>query len=748
MLSQTSMFVHPQFAMVALASAALPVLIHLINRRRYRRQPWAAMSFLLAAGRRTARRIRLEQWLLLLIRMVLIALFGLAVARPFLPALPLASLGRSRTHHILLVDNSCSMSARDRLSDERQAVQAATRFDRAIQACEELLSTLPTGDAVSLVTLASPARPAVGHAAYDRRTVRDRLKKLRVTQRSTDVAGGLSEALSILAKSEFAPQNRVVYIIGDTPASIWLVPDPPKGGGHPDAEHMPGGAAIELARRVANEAVLVFVHIGSNTSSNIAITDIRVSGGVAGAELPLQLSVDVGNFSDRTLGAAGTVRPTLQVSIDDRIVRSVPLEPIGASESHGISFSLAMSSPGSHVIKVAIDVAAHDVLPIDNTRLLAIDALEAMPVLLVDGHPAVTPLGGNAGYLSTALAPRTGAGETTMFSPRTVSDREFALEPLCDYRVIVLCNVPRLDAGDWGALENFVRDGGGLLVFGGDSVDAVNYNEHGYRDGAGVLPCRLGDLVGDPQAHDQFVRLAPGSFTHPALLGFSENADSGLFLARIHRFVAVEPTPVRAEVALRYTDGHPALVFQSFGKGLVALVTTSADMSWTNLPAKGDYVSLIVELVTYLAPSSAAHRTLVVGDMVNESLGAHEPSFPLRVTDPDGSVGKARLLLTSGAFSLEYGPIEQVGTYRVSIGPREVTYVGNIDGRESSLRSAGERNLRDALNCPFTYVGAADLHLIALTRKASSEFGPALLYAVLALLVLETWLAGRFGAYR
>ena len=120
-LLQTVPFVHPSIAGLALLAGLIPILVHLINRRRYVRVPWAAMSFLLAANRRSARRIRLEQSLLLLTRIAVVVLLGLAVARPFLPALPLWPSHSSRVHRVLLLDNSLSMNAR--------RADGATRFE-------------------------------------------------------------------------------------------------------------------------------------------------------------------------------------------------------------------------------------------------------------------------------------------------------------------------------------------------------------------------------------------------------------------------------------------------------------------------------------------------------------------------------------------------------------------------------------------------------------------------------------------
>ena len=74
-------FVNPILAWVGLGAVAIPVLIHLLLRRRRKPVPWAAMRFLLEAYRSQRQRILLEQWLLLLTRCLLVAVIALGVGR-------------------------------------------------------------------------------------------------------------------------------------------------------------------------------------------------------------------------------------------------------------------------------------------------------------------------------------------------------------------------------------------------------------------------------------------------------------------------------------------------------------------------------------------------------------------------------------------------------------------------------------------------------------------------------------------
>ncbi|MCH7527014.1 MAG: VWA domain-containing protein, partial [Planctomycetes bacterium] len=770
---------------MAVAFGALPILIHLMNRRRHPRVPWAAMRFLLAAHRRSARRIRLEQLGLLALRIAIVILFGWAVARPILSRTPLGMLGQTRAHHILLIDNSCSMAAENG--------DAESRFAEALRFAGELVSALPTGDAISVITLASPATPVVGHAAYDRRQIRDTLAEVQLTQRSTDTAGGLSAAIRVLEESEIPAGNHVVYIISDAPALDWTVASPLVGDETPGSpptrgdatsttpsptrgDAMPGGqtgvfesagrflipTSIGTARILADQAELIFVNVGSNDASNLAISDLRVRHGasvVAGDQLLVPVTLSVANHSDATVRGR-----TIQVALDGAIVRTLPIGTIDARARTEVTFSVMIDQPGPHMLSAAIDALEDDALRVDNQRWLAIEATSALPVLLVDGRPGSTPLSGQAGFLATALAPNAtpliprlprgdqgGLRSGQAFFCRTISHRDFAAEPLTDYAVVALCNVQRLSPTEWQRLTEFVGDGGGLLVFAGDLVQADNYNRYGHADGTGVLPARIDRVVGDLESPQIFVRFAPDSFIHPAMVDFADQTDSGLFRARVNRYLAVEPDETRANVVLRYIgattqgakEGPPAIVEQPFGRGRVCFVTTSPDMAWTNLPAKGDYVSLMVNLATHLHRRDQTTRNLLVGDLFEENLQPAEISAPLWITLPDGNAADARLNADSGRFSLQFGPVERAGAYAASAGPRIVSFAANIDPRESDLRIADAGALRKILNVEFRMVAAKEGASALTAEAASNEFAMPLLVLVLFFLFAESFFATR-----
>src|SRR5438552_17424994 len=96
-------FLNPGYLAAAAALVSAPIIIHLINRMRYKRLRWAAMEFLLKAQKRMRRRLIIEQLILLALRCLLVALVGLLVAR--FVGFAWANIGSKPALHLVLIDD-------------------------------------------------------------------------------------------------------------------------------------------------------------------------------------------------------------------------------------------------------------------------------------------------------------------------------------------------------------------------------------------------------------------------------------------------------------------------------------------------------------------------------------------------------------------------------------------------------------------------------------------------------------------
>ena len=821
---------HPSLAFAGLAAGLIPLIIHLINRRRHRRVPWAAMAFLLAAARRRARRVRLEQWLLFAIRVLAIVLIGLALSRPYVTASRFLGMGHSHSHRVILLDNSASMGASagaewgdrsltvtarsyaDRFltvtarSDADRSLTVAVRsdsarlgsvYDRAREVASTLIDSLPKTDEVSIVSLAEPASAVIDYPSFDRRRIRDALAKLPLTQRSTDVAGGLDHALDLLEKSSAAPENRYVYVISDVAGEAWS-PGSDEATGEGNKAWEPsrdrkgadrvqpsrdrkgadlgngrrnkptvgrgnvGGRLALAARRVAERAALVLVPVGEPGAANASISRLALESTVTAARVPVCFAADVVNY-----GATELRGGKLQIGVlaggahaTEHIDRRIALPTLGPGHVETVTFSMVFDSAGAHTLLAHLDLGAtrpdrepdrQDRLALDNDRRLSLEVIEALGVLVVDGAPGRTRLSGQAGYLLTALNPWGASQSDAIVSAKAISDLQLGGEVLSKWDVVVLCNVRRLDGVLWQRLRSYVEGGGGLLVFAGEAVDVDQYNRLGYAAGDGVLPGSLKPPEGELEGSDSVrsdLGFAAGELAHPVMTDFEGVAASGLFAARVDRRMPIEFDESTGEVVLRYTDKTPAVVIRRRGAGRSCFVTTTADMAWNNLPARGDYVSLMTNLIAYLAQPQPRDRNIEVGEPIVRRLTAEESSMPPDVRLPCGETQEAPVSVVDGEIELRYTATERVGLYTTFVGGAARTVAVNPPSAEGNLEPVDATALAKIIDAPFTEITDRQELVTHTGAPSTRELGSGLMIAVLILLLCETWLAMRQGHRR
>ena len=722
-------FVHPALAWIGLAAGMIPVLIHLLNRRRYRTIRWAAMPFLQSAIKRSARRLRLEHWLLLAARVALVVLLGMAVARPYVESFGILPLRATAVHRIVLLDNSLSMNA--------NTGEGVTRFEKAKECAQSLVASFRSQDPISLVTLAAPAQTIIAEGTVDHRFVRQRLERVNPTQRATDSAGALRETLKLLNRSAWPKNNRAVYLISDLGRGDW------------QSEHRgQPTSAVSAAQQVADAlsestAGLTVIPIGRTAYQNVAVTDLAVRSPLGGVDVPLRVECRIEN-----LGRSVADGLVLQVRRDGQLERRLELPMLEPNTAYDTDFPMVFSTPGTHLIEVKVSGTRNDLLGSDNTRYLSVEVRRTTPVLLVDGHPGSNRFRGEAGFLATALAPSVGRSTVAPLDPRVITEPELLGEPLLGYAMIALCNVERLSQLGWDRLQQFVARGGGLLVFLGDRVSVENYNRYGFADGQGLLPNGLAGIHTEVDTKESLLSFKLTDPAHSVVADFVDQTQSGLFSARVHQYYELTPVINQSDTVLRFTNDAPALVASSYGRGRVLLMTTSANLNWTNLPTRGDYVSLMLNATAFVLPTCGQHRNMLVGEFVREPIQPEQRDLPLRLTWADGPLITPSLVPEEDRLVVVYGPIEEATPLTLSIGSESFVFVANTDPAESDLTSVDKQTFLSGVDRPVHWIEGADDLASVQTTGGSTELGSATLLAVLVLLFVEMWLSLWFGSYR
>ena len=518
-------FVTPGLLVAGAVATSVPIIIHLIARRRFKRIRWAAIEFLVTAQRRNRRRIRLEEWILLALRCLAVLLIALMLARPFVSPLSLvAGLGGSRpTERIFVIDDSFSMDYRSEVVESRPRAgrrsaaplgPGETSFERAKLAVRRLVESIRTespDDTVTVLRTSSIRQPIESGIYLDETQTEEllmRITALTASQQSMDLAGVVEGVVEVLERGPDIG-GAVVYVISDFQRHNWIPSDPQASRSEPPATDAHGGIFAPLVQWAGENRGfrLVLVNVGDRNAANTAVTDLALEAGRLVAGSPATLRATIANYARQSKEDV-----ELQVAAGLRHQPSQRIRELPARQRTFVDLEVEFLRTGHSPVRVNLDP---DGLPIDNVRYFTAVVAPAIRILVVNGEPSADAYDDEVTFLTTALRP-----EGELFSGNEVvivDEAEFDGTNLTEFHLVVLANVYRISDPGVEELEAFVREGGGLVVFLGDQIDADLYNATLYRQGQGLLPARLLETVRAAGA----VHLVVADPLHPIMRGFS-----------------------------------------------------------------------------------------------------------------------------------------------------------------------------------------------------------------------------------
>jgi len=716
-------FLNPVY-LGALGLAAIPILIHLIRKRRVRIVQWAAWDFLLQSKRRNRRRLRLEQLLLLLLRMLIIALVVLAFTRPLIRTLSLPMVAAdAKVHALIVLDNSYSMGFR------RDGV---TEFERARRVADSLLSrVLKPGDSASVVLLSSRSEALMKEPTFDLSKARERVRGARVSDRDTDYGAGAAFCADLL-RSVKTP-TREVYWITDTQKSGF---------------RETGQARAQAAwRELASLGRITWIDVSGGARENVALESPGFSRELITPQAPVRIEAQVRNYS-----AAPRNNLLVNLNVDGRPSGSARIN-VPAKGTAKASFVYLFEKPGVHT--GTMQLSQPDGLERDNTAWFAAKVRERLKVLILDPQPGRDPAKDEAFYLATALSP-VGASEggSTAIQATVRPSANLTGLDLRTFDAVVITGVTDVAPADRRALEEYLSNGGGLLLFPGPASDSARLNAAlgGNVGGERLLPAKLGarHLLTEETA----VTLNPSSITHPALAVFRDTAEINLGSARFTLVYDLAPpaNDPATTVLCRFSGGQPALVERRFGQGKVILSAATAGTGGGNLPYKPAWVPLVHQLVAYLAAGPTAHHNIQLGETINARFDVKESGKPVRLTEPDGHTTLQKTTLGAEGVVFAFSGTREAGFYRLGMAGRENAdaFAVNLPAGESDLTTATTQQVLAAagpVHIQFARAGDDLLSVVRQSRRGTEVWRPLVITAMLLLFAegLLSWLWGRRG---
>lgn len=787
-------FLAPWF-LLGLAAVSIPLVLHLRRSRRSNRIVFSTTQFFDAQFMRSARRARIQDLLVMLLRMALLAALALALAQPLMRSGGLARLlalgGQSRTV-ALVIDDSASMTATG---------EAGVRLERAKAAALAAVDQLAAdrGDRATVVLAGARDRPRqlFDQPTADLGAVRQAIGAIE----PTDLAGDLDAAVAAAAAALYEAgggTGRRIYVFSDFQQTA-----------------MAGAAALQAPPTVGLLAVNVGDagkgepgepgEPGSTSAANLSVDAVQYDAARPMVGVPFTFRALLSNH------AGPTRELTARLVVDGRTVGERRIEAAGG-RSTIVRFTHRFAEAGWHGGHIAVDppeAGSADLIEADNRRHFAVHVDDRMQLAAVNGAPSriarddelfffrmaltvgpdlLSPVGtgpdaGVFGVVGAGDGAGAVAGAEADAAPPVAIDTfrpdAVATAPLDPFGLIVLANVPRLSEPALAALERRVDAGASLLISLGDRVDATDYNrwlgEH--RLHGGLLPGRLGavatagpgagprgaadDQPGPPTDADGVdggnpdAAMAIGTVdtTHPVLAGFDGGPMGSLAPVRLDRWFVVEP--IDASVLMTTASGQPLLLEKRFGRGRVMLWATSIDRDWTNFPLQPTFVPLAYRMVGYLSQAGAGPSHFTRTGRVVLLPRSLTQDGGLAITTPDGSIAYGEPTITGAA--VRFGHTERAGLYAVRASTASADarpaylFAANIPAAESDPRAYNARQIIAAAGDqrPVAVVDRPE-QLAAAGELAGQGYGlwDALLVMALLVGLFEPWVANRFSRRR
>lgn len=590
-------FLNPALFWPGMALLVAPIIIHLINRMRYRRVRFAAMEFLLASQKQNRQRVLIEQLLLLLLRIAMMALIAALIARFVADPSQMSLFQGARAEHVVILDDSASMMDR---------VGEGTAFDTAKDVVRRIVAEgarRPGTQSLTLILMSAPDHVVSGFSerVIDEpllAEITERLETIRCTHQYSDPAEALEWAQRRLMEQRSGV--RQIHVLSDFRKANWI----------------DNKGAIALLQAMDQAKIGInLVRCVDSTHENLGITDLGGAVEVAAARVPVSLSATVRNWGTRE---AENVSASLYVD-GERLPRTVDFQTISPGQAVTRNFDVIFKTAEPHSVKL---VLPDDALDADNERFLAVDVPEENPILIVDGSPGAE----QANYVADALA---ADRSVTGLAPDIRTPADLRRVTMDNYNLIYLINIPELPSDTVAMLQEYVRKGGGLVWYMGDAVRPSFYNEKLFSDQGGIFPVRLG------VAPVEVVRTDPSkaaeiSVANDPLFELFNRAQvpilDQVFIQLMYPLAPENPeTPNIAEDVriLARVSGIPFMFESRYGEGQVFTCLTSAGpltspdgknwSNWANGPAGFSFVVFQLELAKRLMRKDRAFPELPTG---------------------------------------------------------------------------------------------------------------------------------------
>ena len=527
-------FLNPAI-LIGLAAAAIPLIIHLFNIRKVKDVEFSTLMFLNEIQKNKIRRIKLKQWLLLLIRTLLIIFVVLAFARPTLEKISIGSNSSTKATIAVMIDNSFSMQLKN---------EKGTAFNQSRSAAKRLINNFQDEDLISVFSTSGGLILKNGNKTE----VVKKLDKIKVSAKPVEINKLFNEAELIFNDS----QNLIneIYYFGDFQENSFRT---------------------ENVKSINKNIRMFFVKSEFENLDNLSVSDFKLKSKILVKNKKINFEAEIFNTSNSQLN--GKVA-SLFINGERKAQKSFDIKPF---EKIKLGFESLLDKSGLIECFVILE---DDVIPEDNKRFISFVIPEKLNLLMLSDIPSDNM------FLKLVLQ-----NEVSLFDFNLVNKNSSELNSVNLSEFDVLFLTGNRNVQDFSEIKKFLEAGKTLVYFPSSEPSKENINKFlSQFSGSRCTEIKLAEAV-----KEKFEKI---DINHPIFSDLFEKDIKQFNSPEVHKYVKLTPGPEVKKI-ISFIDDSSVLFEKQIGSGKVLYFTISPEMSFSNFPVKGIFAPVVNKLAIY-----------------------------------------------------------------------------------------------------------------------------------------------------
>ncbi len=636
-------FLNPAI-LFGLIAASIPILIHLFNLRKLKKIEFSTLQFLKELQKNKIRKIKLKQWLLLALRVLIILLIVTAFARPTLEGISIGgTTSAAKTTAVFILDDTFSMSVID---------QQGSYFNNAKQTIKEIVNQLQEGDEAAIILISQ--QPEEINLTTNLERFINEIDDIPISYISTELNNAIIKAAEVVGESQNF--NKEIYLLTDFQKGRLVSPE-----------------NVTNLNELLNEQVRFYAFDYSGKEIlNTGISNLKLNTQIFEKNKPVKFEAEVTNYSSTPVN-------NLVVSLFIEGERSAQ-QSLNLNSGETKTASLEAPAKGTGLIKAYVELEEDDILQ-DNKRYTSIYIPEKIEVLILSDEIE------KSRFINLALqsAAINGFIEITTKNINQAGAAQFK-----NYNVIIISSSSFNSISD--KLQDFLSAGKGLVIFPSSTGTAEAFSS----SLTGLDLPSSGGL--NTAENNQSIEFDEIDFNHPLFENiFLEKQKKQIESPSINIYHKIKVLGTGKSI-IKLIDGSSFLSEYAANGGKVLLFNSSADLKWNDFPLKSIFAPLLNKIVLYISANKSVNEEQFAGEKINANI-SNRILPQLKILRPDDKEDLVNLNEYISPNFFTYSSSEQVGIYKFFSGDKLINSVSvNINPLESVVGHYSENEFENYLD--------------------------------------------------